>query len=127
MAYGFYQNGFGNAPGAAMGNFQPQMMNVQNSPMGQTGNLFARYVTGREEAVAAQVIPDGNLNIFVDMNAGRIYTKAFGANGFSDFKEFAFVPPRAIGETQGVTMEMFMGLKSEVDAMRQMLEVKGND
>ena len=125
MAYGYYQNGFGNAPGAAMGSFQPQMMQAQSATVGQTGNLFARYVTGREEAMAAQVIPDGNLNIFVDMNAGRIYTKVFGQNGFSDFREFAFVPPRANTENQGVTMEMFMGLKSEVDAMRQMMEVKG--
>lgn len=113
MAYGYqYQQPF----------YGNSMMNPSGPPIGaqtQPGALFARYVAGREEAVAAQVIPDGNLNVFVDMANGRIYTKAVGVNGFSDFREYAFQPPQPkAAEGQGVTMEMFMGLRREVEALK---------
>lgn len=126
MAYGYpFQQPF---YGGQMMNTAPQPMTQALPPMGQQaqpGTLFARFVTGREEAVAAQVIPDGNLNVFVDSNNGRIYTKAVAVNGMSDFREYAFQQPQPKApEEQGVTMEMFMELRSEVEAIKQTRRTK---
>lgn len=112
MPYGYsYQQPF----------YGNQVMNPSMAPMGQQqpGALFARYVAGREEAVAAQVIPDGNLNVFVDMANGRIYTKAVAGNGLSDFREYAFQPPQPkLPEGHGVTIEMFNQLRGEVEGLK---------
>lgn len=113
MPYGYsYQQPF----------YGNQVINPSMAPMGQQtqpGALFARYVAGREEAVAAQVIPDGNLNVFVDMANGRIYTKAVAGNGLSDFREYAFQPPQPkMPEGHGVTIEMFNQLRGEVEGLK---------
>ena len=116
MPYGYgYQPFYG-------GNQMNQMINPSAQPMmqqAQPGSLFARYVASREEAVAAQVLPDGNLNVFIDANNGRIYTKAVAGNGMSDFREYAFVQPQPkMPEGQGVTIEMFNQLRGEVEGLK---------
>ena len=55
----------------------------------QPGMIPARYVTGREEAVAAQIIP-GDPFIFADFAHGRIYVKQINPQTMAaDFIEFA--------------------------------------
>lgn len=132
MAYGYNPsynpsvNYFGN-PYTPMTNStlgqQPQIQQSQ-----QPGSLYCRYVAGKEEAVAAQVIPDGNMNVFVDNVNGRIYTKAVAPNGLAEFREFAFVQPAARpAETQAqwAPMEAVEQLRNEVQQLRDML--KGRD
>lgn len=98
--------------------FQPQFAQ-------QPGTLFARFVSGREEAIAAQVLPDGNTNVFLDSTHGRIYTKKVDPqNGAVDFREYVDSQPVISSSpdesTPQVTLEMFMGLKNEVEQLKQM-------
>ena len=93
----------------------------------QTSNLFARYVSSREEAVAAMVVSDGRLNLFVDEQHGMIYGKAVAPNGAAAFREFAYrqpVPQNAeqqIQQPQWAPMEMVEQLRTEVRQLREML------
>lgn len=74
---------------------QPIQMGQSAQQMGdqQPGMLFARYVSSREEAVAAMVASDGRLNLFVDEQHGMIYGKAVAPNGAAAFREFAYRQP----------------------------------
>jgi len=101
--------------------YQPQF--AQQSVVQQPGTLFARFVSGREEAVAAQVLPDGNTNVFIDSGHGRIYTKKLDSQtGIVDFREFVDVQPQppTDASAQCVTMEMFAALQAEVEQLKQM-------
>lgn len=127
MAYGYNPsvNYFGN-PYTPMNNMAqiPQMGQQGQQP----GNMYARYVAGKEEAVAAQVLPDGNLNVFVDNAHARIYTKAVAPNGMAEFREFAFVQPTpqaAEPQTHWAPMEMVEQLRGEVQQLKEML--RGRD
>lgn len=131
MAYGYNPsynpsvNYFGN-PYTPMNNItQPTQMTQQ---IQQPGSMYARYVAGKEEAVAAQVLPDGNLNVFVDNANGRIYTKAVAPNGMAEFREFAFVQPvprAAEPQTHWAPMEMVEQLRGELEQLKEML--RGRD
>lgn len=131
MAYGYNPsynpsvNYFGN-PYTPMNNItQPTQMTQQ---IQQPGSMYARYVAGKEEAVAAQVLPDGNLNVFVDNANGRIYTKAVAPNGMAEFREFAYVQSaQRAAETQAhwAPMEMVEHLRGEVEQIKEML--RGRD
>lgn len=122
VAYGYpYQPYYGGNqmtnPGAQQ--MQPGAQGYGQQGM-QPGALFARYVACREEAVAAQVIPDGNMNVFVDSAHGRIYTKAVAPGGMADFRDYGMIQPRQ-AEGQTVTMEMYMALRSRLEQIEQAL------
>jgi hypothetical protein len=122
-------NYFGN-PYTPMNNItQPTQMTQQ---IQQPGSMYARYVAGKEEAVAAQVLPDGNLNVFVDNANGRIYTKAVAPNGAAAFREFAFRQPvQQPTEPQQVQqwapMEAVEQLRVEVRQLREMFRERGGE
>lgn len=138
MAYGYNPsiNYFNSNPYGQMmpnnGPIQPQQMQPMQLPqtgqMGaqtQPGTLYARYVAGREEAVAATVIPDGNLNLFVDEQHGMIYGKAVAPNGAAAFREFAYRQPvQQSAEPQQVQqwapMEAVEQLRAEVRQLKDM-------
>ena len=111
-----------NGTGPAMPT-QPPTQNGQ-----QPGTLFARYVSGPEEAMAAMVTPDGNLNLFVDEQHGMIYGKAVAPNGAAAFREFAYRKPvQQAAEQQHVQpqyapMELVEQLRAEVSQLREMLK-----
>lgn len=95
------------------------------APQAQPGAISARYVTGREEAVAAQIIPDGNIWIFADFAHNKIYTKQVNPqSGIADFREYAATQPTVQPEPvaapapQYVTVEQFNALSQRVDELR---------
>lgn len=120
-------NYFGN-PYTPMVN-QGNPMQQPTQPL-QMGTLYARYVTGREEAVAATVIPDGNLNLFVDMQHGMIYGKAVAPNGAAELREFAYRQPvqqPAEPQQQWVSRDAFERLQDEVRQLKEALGVRGGN
>ena len=102
---------------------QPQMEQPYQ-PQPQPGALNARYVTGREEAVAAQILPDGNLWIFADAAHGRLYTKQVNPqNGLAEFREYMLQTapePQQPQQTapQYATVGDVTALKGEIDQLR---------
>lgn len=112
--------------------YQQQRMDYQQMAQQpqtqQPGTIFARIVTGREEAVAAQVLPDGNINAFIDMAHGRVYLKQVNLQtGIADFRDFVdarLIPaqqpaaPQADAGPQYVTVDAFNELKGDVDQIK---------
>lgn len=110
---------------------QPRMDYQQMAQQPQTqqpGTIFARIVTGREEAVAAQVLPDGNINAFIDRAHGRVYLKQVNPQtGVADFVEYVDmrqlvtqqpVAPQAEAPAQYVTVDAFKALRDDVEQIK---------
>lgn len=86
---------------------QPAMM--------QDSGLQARFVSGREEAVAANVMP-GMPCMFVDRANGMAYYKAIDPNtGAVEFRTLKEVQPEAQQAPQYVTIDMLQALRSDID------------
>ena len=104
---------------------------VQQPNVPQMGSLYARYVTGREEAIAATVLPDGNLNLFVDEQHGMIYGKAVAPNGAAAFREFVYRQPvqQPAEPQQGhwVTIDAFERLQRDVQRLQSEMGIRGGD
>ena len=95
----------------------------QPAPMMQDGAVQARLVSGREEAVAATVMP-GSMWLFYDRAHGVIYSKLIDPQtGMPEFKEYAEVAPATQAPApQYVTVEMFdqfqQGLERRFEALQ---------
>lgn len=143
MAYGYnptygtpapYLNAYQQpAYSTGTGQYAPQLYAARPAdPVQQTappGMINARYVTGREEAIAAQILPDGNIWVFADIPHGKIYTKQINAQtGGADFREYSAqqivqektdsAPP-----SQYVTAEEFAALRAEVGSLKTVVPV----
>ena len=101
----------------------PPQMYQQQQPMMQDGAVQARLVSGREEAVAATVMP-GSMWLFYDRAHGVIYSKLIDPQtGMPEFKEYADVAPATQAPApQYVTVEMFdqfqQGLERRFEALQ---------
>ena len=94
--------------------YQPQQMPVQQ-PMMQDGSIQARFVSGREEAVASNVMP-GSMFLFHDRANGRVYAKLIDPNtGLADFREYAEVQPSQQQVPQYATLDALDALRSEFE------------
>jgi hypothetical protein len=96
------------------------------APVNQPGTIPARYVTGREEAIAAQIIP-GDPFVFADFAHGRIYVKQINPQTMAaDFIEFvrAQQPVAAPAEpdVQFATQDDIAALKAEIEALRNSVQ-----
>lgn len=75
---GPYYNPYAPQMQQMMNPYAQQMMNPYMQYPAQQAmqpTIQARYVTGREEAIAAQIPQDGNMCVFADTGHGMIYTK----------------------------------------------------
>ena len=121
---------------AGTGQYAPQLYTTRPAePVQQTvppGMINARYVTGREEAIAAQILPDGNIWVFADISHGKIYTKQINAQtGGADFREYsaqqtaqtAREQPEPTPTSQYVTAEEFAALRAEVENLKTAVPV----
>jgi hypothetical protein len=113
---------------------QPVQMGqpVQQMTDQQPGTLFARYVASREEAVAAMVVSDGRLNLFVDEQHGMIYGKAVAPNGAASFRDFASRQPvQQTAEPQQsqrwAPMEVVEQLRAEIQQLKDMFRERGGE
>ncbi len=107
-----------------------QQRQEQPAVIQQPGMLPARYVTGREEAVAAQIIP-GDPFIFADFQHGKIYVKQINPQTMAaDFVEFARIQPVQAQETpqqpqvQFATKEDLDALRADMEALRTSIQPK---
>ena len=126
MAFGQPNYSYFGAPGYQSSVYPqpiPPYQQRQEQPIinQQPGTLPARYVTGREEAVAAQIIP-GDPFIFVDFPHGRIYVKQINPQTMAaEFVEFARMQPIQAQETPAQPQVQF-ATKEDLDALRADLE-----
>lgn len=103
-----------------MPSYQPRQEQPITFP--QPGVIPARYVTGREEAVAAQINP-GDPNIYADFAHGRMYVKQINPQTMAaDFAEFVRVQPvQQSIDIQPQTQAQF-ATQADLDALREELE-----
>lgn len=93
-------------------NYQPQMY---QQPMMQDGMVQARFVSGREEAVAANVIP-GSMCLFIDRANRKIYTKLIDPQtGMPDFRDYAEIQPEQMQTPQYATAEDLFALEQRIE------------
>jgi hypothetical protein len=94
--------------------FQPMYQPMQPAMM-QDGNIQARFVSGREEAVASNVMP-GSMFLFHDRANGMIYSKLIDPQtGMPDFRIYAEVQPEAQQAPQYATVEALNALRGEFE------------
>ena len=100
--------------------YQPQPMPMQQSM--DPGAVNARYVTGREEAVAAQIIPDGSVFLFYDPTNRMIYAKRFNPQTNSaELMEFRGPTQQMQQAAQYAPMDAVAALDLRVRQIEQML------
>lgn len=107
--------------------FQPVMQQPQayqrqiypqqtyQQPMMQDGTVQARLVSGREEAMAATVIP-GSMFLFFDRANRKIYSKLIDLQtGMPDFREYGEMQPEQLQQPQYITMEALSAFRQEME------------
>lgn len=103
-----------------MSTYQPRQ--EQPAPFQQPGMIPARCVTGREEAVAAQIIP-GDPFIFADFAHGRMYVKQINPQTMAaEFIEFTRVQPAQQPQEAPVQPQVQFATIADLDALRGELE-----
>ena len=137
MAFGQPNYSYFNNPGYQSAIYpQPiptyQQRQEQLTMIQQPGMLPARYVTGREEAVAAQIIP-GDPFIFADFQHGKVYVKQINPQTMaSDFVEFVRTQPiqaqepSAQPQVQFATKEDLEALRVDMESMRASIQPRAN-
>lgn len=94
--------------------FQPMYQPMQPAMM-QDGNIQARFVSGREEAVASNVMP-GSMFLFHDRANGMIYSKLIDPQtGMPEFKAYAEVQPEQQQAPQYVTADVFTAFQQQIE------------
>jgi hypothetical protein len=97
--------------------YQPQQVQPAPQPMMQDGMIQARFVSGREEAVASNVMP-GSMFLFHDRAHGMVYAKLIDPNtGMPEFREYAEVQPTQQQAPQYVTIDALEALRDEIEQM----------
>lgn len=99
------------APQAQIQAPQAQNMNPASNFTRPQQNVFVRAVTGREEAVAAQIPLDGSIVAFTDFAHDKIYTKQLNMNDgsaiFETYQKVKVQGPQEEPKTEPVTSPMF--------------------
>lgn len=94
---------------------QPAQL-VMGQQMQQAG-FSCRPVTSKEEAAVAQIPLDGSTHYFVDTGNGKIYAKAFRADGTAPLVTYTRESEPA--PVQYVTMQEFNALRDELEWARK--------
>ena len=94
---------------------QPMYQQPMQQPMMQDGMVQARFVSGREEAVAANVIP-GSMCLFIDRANRKIYSKLIDPQtGMPDFRDYAEIQPEQMQTPQYATAEDLFALEQRIE------------
>ena len=111
-------------------NYQQQRMDYlqsmqQPQQAQQPGDLQARIVTSREEAVASQVLPNGVPFMFYDPNRQMVYMKRIDPqSGAAEFADFGRIQPQQMPQTPPVEyapMTAIAQLEERMDRIENML------
>lgn len=132
-----YQPAYPQNPGfQQIPNYQQQRMDylqsmqqaMQPQSMQQPGELQARIVASREEAVAAQVLPDGRPFMFYCPSRQEVYMKRFDPQtNIAEFADFGRIQPQQPSQApqtpavQYATIEDLAALKGEISQLRDMI------
>lgn len=91
----------------------------------QPGDLQARIVTSREEAVASQVVPDGRPYMFYNPNRQEVYMKRIDPQtGAAEFADFGRIQPQQIPQATAVEyapLTAISQLEARMDRLESML------
>lgn len=88
---------------------------AQQPVMMQDGMVSARFVSGREEAVASNVMP-GSMFLFYDRANRMIYAKLIDPQtGMPEFREFAEMQPVQQNAPQYVTPDVLQAFGQELE------------
>lgn len=99
----------------------PQQMQPVQQPMMQDGMIQARFVSGREEAVAASVVP-GMPCLFLNRAQNEIYYKAIDPQtGMPDFRDYSEKQPEQLRAPQYATLD---ALGAAMQELEQRFEMK---
>lgn len=122
-----YQQGFPNYQQQRMDYLQA-MQPPQPQQMQQPGELQARIVTSREEAVAAQVLPNGIPFVFYCPTRQEVYMKRIDPQtNLAEFADFGRIQPQQPAQppsapsVQYATIEDIAALKGEISQLRDMI------
>lgn len=100
---------------------QPMYPQPMQPAMMQDGSIQARFVSGREEAVASNVMP-GCMFLFHDRAGGMVYSKLIDPQtGMPEFRTYAEV--REQQGPQYVTMDALDALRREFE--QRLTELSG--
>ena len=135
MAYfNGYQPAYTPNPGYPQGypqmNYQQQRMDYlqsmqQPQQTQQPGDLQARIVTSREEAVAAQVLPNGVPFVFYNPNRQEVYLKRIDPqSGAAEFADFGRIQPQQIPQAHAIEyapLTAIAQLEERMDRIESML------
>ena len=135
MAYfNGYQPAYAPNPGfQQIPNYQQQRMDylqsmqqaIQPQMMQQPGDLQARIVTSREEAVAAQVLPNGVPFVFYCPTRQEVYMKRIDPQTnmaeFADFSRIQSQQPTQAAQVEYVPLDRFTRLEARMDGIEAML------
>lgn len=136
MAYynGGYQPAYAPNPGFQQG--YPQQMYSQQrmdylqsmqqpQQTQQLGDLQARIVTSREEAVAAQVLPNGVPFVFYCPTRQEVYMKRIDPQtNMAEFADFGRIQPQQavpLQQMQFVPLDRFEALENRMKNLEEML------
>ena len=107
---------------------QPQTFAPSPQPYQQDGTIPARFVSGREEAVASNVLP-GLPFVFYDRAHGVVYVKAIdpatGAAEFRTFTEETQSAPETKQTPAYVTLEAFCAYQAQIE--KQLAAIKSTE
>lgn len=113
----YYQPGMPQGPAFTRPAFQQPMMYPQQPAMMQDGMIQARFVSGREEAVASNVMP-GSMFLFCDRANGMVYSKLIDPQtGMPEFKTYAEVQQAQPQPPQYATAGDLSALRIEIEQM----------
>ena len=116
--------------------YQPVQPNFASAPLmqqpyqafQQDGTIPARLVSGREEAVASNVIP-GSMFLFYDRANSMIYAKSIDSQtGIAEFRAFAEMPSQQPQDArtqpvQYATVEMLAQMQNEFEKRLEALQM----
>lgn len=107
---------------------QSMQQPAQPQPMQQPGDLQARIVTSEEEAVAAQVLPNGLPFLFYNPNNDETYIKRVDPQtNRADFKKYGRMQPQQPVQAmqtpavQYATVEDLEAIRGEISQLRDMI------
>lgn len=116
-------------PQTALQAAQTQNMNQPSNFTRTQQNVFVRAVTGREEAIAAQIPLDGSIVAFTDFAHKKIYTKQLNMNdGSAIFDTYEKVETGSKQEEPKTEPEFFSidpseyVKRTEIDSLRAQFE-----
>ena len=116
-------------PQTALQAAQTQNMNQPSNFTRTQQNVFVRAVTGREEAIAAQIPLDGSIVAFTDFAHKKIYTKQLNMNdGSAIFDTYEKVEmgskqeePKTESEFSSIDPNEYVK-RTEIDSLRAQFE-----